>query len=103
MEADKGQFQNIFEIQNNILNRNFLFGSFFGKFSNLKNMKNVWNRQKYFCKVPLVPAVSWSPRLTDVAAIQNDGLVLVIIFMIKVTVRLTQMIVSFRLLEMDSM
>lgn len=37
------------------------------------------------------------------AAIQNDGLVLVIIFMIKVTVLLTQMIVSFRFLEMDSM
>ena len=31
MEADKGQFQNIFEIQNNILNRNFFIRILFWK------------------------------------------------------------------------
>ena len=103
MEADKGQFQNIFEIQNNILNRNFFIRILFWKVFQSEKHEKCLKSPKYFCKVPLVPAVSWSPRLTDVAAIQNDGLVLVIIFMIKVTVLLTQMIVSFRFLEMDSM
>ena len=48
MEADKGQFQNIFEIQNNILNRNFLFGSFFGKFSSLKKHEKCLKSPKIF-------------------------------------------------------